>query len=83
MVRKIFELCIIFSLFRYFYIKPCTIFLTGGEDEVLKLSNLEYLDLGGNRFDNSILSSFKGLSSLKNLDLAKNHLKGTFNMKGL
>ncbi|KAJ6992509.1 receptor-like protein 13 [Populus alba x Populus x berolinensis] len=57
--------------------------LHGGEDEVLKLSNLEYLDLGGNRFDNSILSSFKGLSSLKNLDLAKNHLKGTFNMKGL
>ncbi|XP_034893123.1 cuscuta receptor 1 [Populus alba] len=57
--------------------------LHGGEDEVLKLSNLEYLDLGGNRFDNSILSSFKGLSSLKNLDLAKNHLKGTFNMKEL
>jgi len=27
------------------------------------MSNLEYLELGGNRFDNSILSSFKGLSS--------------------
>ena len=56
---------------------------TGGEDEPLKLSNLEYLELRGNRFDNSILSSFKGLSSLKNLDLSKNQLKGSFNMKGL
>uniref|UniRef100_A0A6N2KNT5 Leucine-rich repeat-containing N-terminal plant-type domain-containing protein n=1 Tax=Salix viminalis TaxID=40686 RepID=A0A6N2KNT5_SALVM len=56
---------------------------TGGEDEPLKLSNLEYLELRGNRFDNSILSSFKGLSSLKNLDLSKNQLKGSFNMKVL
>ncbi|KAJ6958346.1 receptor-like protein 15 [Populus alba x Populus x berolinensis] len=47
-----------------------------------KLNKLEYLDLRYNNFNNSILSSLKGLSSLKYLSLDGNRLQGSINMKG-
>ncbi|KAJ6921210.1 hypothetical protein NC652_015192 [Populus alba x Populus x berolinensis] len=48
MVRKIFEFMhYLFTVFAIFTSNLVQLFLTGGEDEVLKLSNLEYLDLGG------------------------------------
>ena len=54
----------------------------GTGDELLRLRNLEYLGLNGNRFNDSALSSLKGFSSLKSLDIAYNQLKGSFNVTG-
>ncbi|KAJ6912836.1 hypothetical protein NC651_015325 [Populus alba x Populus x berolinensis] len=51
-------------------------------DDLLRLRNMEYLGLNGNRFNDSALSSLKGLSSLKSLDIAYNQLKGSFNVTG-
>ncbi|KDP30189.1 hypothetical protein JCGZ_16971 [Jatropha curcas] len=53
-----------------------------GDEELLKLRNLEHLSLGGNLFNNSILSFLKGLSSLKSLDIGSNQFQGPFNFKG-
>ncbi|TXG48068.1 hypothetical protein EZV62_027362 [Acer yangbiense] len=47
-----------------------------GSDWLSRLSNLEYLDLEKNMFNNSILSSLGALSSLKQLRLNDNRLKG-------
>ncbi|XP_052305232.1 receptor-like protein 13 isoform X4 [Populus trichocarpa] len=54
--------------------------LTGSE-EPSRLDKLEFLDLDDNNFNNSILSSLKGLSSLKHLYLDHNQLQGSINMK--
>ncbi|XP_061965296.1 cuscuta receptor 1-like [Populus nigra] len=55
----------------------------GTGDELLRLRNLESLGLNGNRFNDSALSSLKGLSSLKSLDIAYNKLEGSFNVTEL
>ncbi|KAK0592616.1 hypothetical protein LWI29_022356, partial [Acer saccharum] len=47
-----------------------------GPDWLSRLSNLEFLDLQNNMFNNSILSSLGALSSLKGLYLSDNKLKG-------
>ncbi|KAI9401100.1 hypothetical protein POPTR_001G064900v4 [Populus trichocarpa] len=52
-----------------------------GGYELSRLSNLEILDLGSNRFDNNILSSMKGLSSLKLLYLDYNRLEGLIDLE--
>ncbi|GLT49421.1 hypothetical protein SLA2020_229770 [Shorea laevis] len=49
----------------------------------LGLSNLEVLHLYNNSFSNTTLSSLKGFSSLKSLDLSGNKLKGILNIKEL
>ncbi|GKV43601.1 hypothetical protein SLEP1_g50872 [Rubroshorea leprosula] len=54
-----------------------------GVKRPLGLSNLEVLDLSDNSFNNTILSSLKGLSSLRSLDLGWNQLKGILNIKEL
>ena len=54
----------------------------GTGDDLLRLRNMEYLDLNGNRFNDSALSSLKGLSSLKYLHIAYNQLKGSLNVTG-
>ncbi|GLT96541.1 hypothetical protein SLE2022_141550 [Rubroshorea leprosula] len=54
-----------------------------GVKRPLGLSNLEVLDLSDNSFNNTILSSLKGLSSLKSLHLRWNKLKGILNIKEL
>ncbi|KAK2965713.1 hypothetical protein RJ640_022240 [Escallonia rubra] len=54
----------------------------GVENKFSKLRNLEVLDLPGNNLDNSVLSSVSGLASLKSLDLGRNSLKGSINLKG-
>ena len=54
----------------------------GTGDELLRLRNLVFLGLYGNRFNDSALSSLNGLSSLKYLDIAYNQLKGSFNVTG-
>ncbi|XP_034893270.1 cuscuta receptor 1-like isoform X2 [Populus alba] len=51
--------------------------------DLLRLRNLEYLGLNPNHFNDSTLSSLKGLSSLKYLDIAYNQLKGSFNVTEL
>ncbi|KAM7266786.1 hypothetical protein ACFE04_008952 [Oxalis oulophora] len=51
-----------------------------GFESLSKLSNLEYLDLSDNYFNNSILSFLKALPSLKNLDLSSNALQGTLHI---
>ncbi|KAJ9129171.1 hypothetical protein P3X46_034040 [Hevea brasiliensis] len=56
--------------------------LHGGE-KLLNMSNLEYLYLSYNNFSNDILSSIKGLSSLKTLWIGYNLLKGPFNLTEL
>ncbi|CAK7345762.1 unnamed protein product [Dovyalis caffra] len=43
-----------------------------GGEKLLTLNNLKYLGLGNNRFDNNILSSLKGLSSLNYPNIAYN-----------
>ncbi|XP_038697100.1 receptor-like protein 15 [Tripterygium wilfordii] len=48
-----------------------------------RLSNLELLELRDNFFDNSILSSLRDLSSLKDLNLKRNLLNGTIDMHDL
>ncbi|KAK2633999.1 hypothetical protein Ddye_028791 [Dipteronia dyeriana] len=54
-----------------------------GSDKVLRLSNLEHLNLGYNMFNNNIFSSLGALSSLKYLFLNDNGLKGVVNVSGL
>ncbi|GKV51110.1 hypothetical protein SLEP1_g57786 [Rubroshorea leprosula] len=54
-----------------------------GVKRPLGLSNLEVLDLSDNSFNNTILSSLKGISSLKSLYLGWNKLKGILNIKEL
>ncbi|KAJ6372635.1 hypothetical protein OIU76_027031 [Salix suchowensis] len=45
------------------------------------LDKLEFLDLSSNRISDGNLSFLKGLSSLKQLHLNKNQLKGSMDMK--
>ncbi|KAI9378600.1 hypothetical protein POPTR_018G118035v4 [Populus trichocarpa] len=52
-----------------------------GFERLSRLTKLESLDLGLNNFNNSILSSFKGLSSLKHIYLESNQLKGSIDIK--
>uniref|UniRef100_A0A6N2M2T2 Leucine-rich repeat-containing N-terminal plant-type domain-containing protein n=1 Tax=Salix viminalis TaxID=40686 RepID=A0A6N2M2T2_SALVM len=52
-----------------------------GFERLSRLNKLEYLDLGLNNFNNSILSSLKGLSSLKHLFLDSNQLNGSIDTK--
>eukprot|EP00257_Ricinus_communis_P022915 XP_015582777.1 receptor-like protein 14 isoform X2 [Ricinus communis] len=54
--------------------------LHGGE-ELLKLNNLEFLDLSVNHFDNNVFSFLKGLLSLKTLKIRHNQLEGSFKLK--
>ncbi|XP_073266193.1 cuscuta receptor 1 isoform X2 [Populus alba] len=54
-----------------------------GFERLSGLDSLVFLDLGENKFDNSVLSSLGGLSSLKSLDIAYNQLKGSFNVTEL
>ncbi|KAL5738676.1 hypothetical protein ACOSP7_031437 [Xanthoceras sorbifolium] len=49
----------------------------GGLDKLSGLSNLKSLYLDDNMFDNDILSSLHALSSLTDIDLSYNKLKGT------
>eukprot|EP00257_Ricinus_communis_P022914 XP_015582776.1 receptor-like protein 13 isoform X1 [Ricinus communis] len=56
--------------------------LHGGE-ELLKLNNLEFLDLSVNHFDNNVFSFLKGLLSLKTLKIRHNQLEGSFKLKEL
>ncbi|XP_038684336.1 receptor-like protein 15 isoform X1 [Tripterygium wilfordii] len=56
---------------------------TTGFESLWKLRNLELLDLSINYYNNSILSSLRGLSSLKDLNLAENQLSGTINAQDL
>jgi len=53
-----------------------------GFERLSRLAKLETLDLGFNNFNNSILSSLKGLSSLKYLNLDYNKLPGSIDIKG-
>ncbi|KAA3490723.1 LRR receptor-like serine/threonine-protein kinase GSO1 [Gossypium australe] len=48
----------------------------------LRLMNLTLLDLDGNLFDNTILSSLSTLSNLKTLYLGGSNLEGTIDIKG-
>ncbi|XP_073262277.1 receptor-like protein 9a [Populus alba] len=52
-----------------------------GFERLSRLAKLEVLYLGINNFNNSILSSLKELSSLKDLFLNDNQLQGSINMK--
>ncbi|KAB5514576.1 hypothetical protein DKX38_028482 [Salix brachista] len=52
-----------------------------GFERLSRLNKLESLDLGLNNFNNSILSSLKGLSSLKHLYLEGNQLNGSIDTK--
>ncbi|XP_057996054.1 cuscuta receptor 1 [Hevea brasiliensis] len=54
-----------------------------GAEKLPNMSNLEYLYLSYNNFGNDILSSIKGLSSLKTLWIGYNLLKGPFNLTEL
>ncbi|KAJ6927171.1 hypothetical protein NC651_011292 [Populus alba x Populus x berolinensis] len=53
-----------------------------GFERLSRLNKLKTLHLGSNNFNNSILSSFKGLSSLKYLYLDSNRLQGSIDTKG-
>ncbi|KAB5514596.1 hypothetical protein DKX38_028502 [Salix brachista] len=52
-----------------------------GFERLSRLNKLESLYLGFNNLNNSILSSLKGLSSLKHLSLYGNQLKGSIDTK--
>ncbi|KAL9377070.1 hypothetical protein Peur_031190 [Populus x canadensis] len=52
-----------------------------GFERLSRLAKLEVLSLGVNNFNNNILSSLKGISSLKYLDLYYNKLRGSIDMK--
>ncbi|KAJ6759081.1 PROTEIN KINASE putative-RELATED [Salix koriyanagi] len=52
-----------------------------GFERLSRLDKLESLNLGLNNFNNSILSSLEGLSSLKHLSLDGNQLKGSIDTK--
>ncbi|KAJ9131206.1 hypothetical protein P3X46_035291, partial [Hevea brasiliensis] len=54
-----------------------------GFERLSVLDNLELLDLSFNHFNNNILSSLSGLSSLKFLYLNYNRLKGIINIEEL
>ncbi|CAL5374311.1 unnamed protein product [Camellia sinensis] len=54
-----------------------------GFEKLARLSNLQLLDLTGNSFNNSILSTLGGLTSLKSLYLGANNLEGTINIDAL
>ncbi|KAI5557389.1 hypothetical protein BDE02_18G100400 [Populus trichocarpa] len=54
-----------------------------GFERLSRLAKLEVLYLSLNNFNNSILSSMKGLSSLKYLNLDFNQLQGSIDTKGL
>ncbi|KAJ0090407.1 hypothetical protein Patl1_14642 [Pistacia atlantica] len=54
-----------------------------GFERLSRLSNLKELNLGVNNFNNNILSSLDGLSSLKYLYLDINRFKGAINIEGL
>ncbi|KAG8651969.1 hypothetical protein MANES_06G040100v8 [Manihot esculenta] len=56
---------------------------SNGNEELLKLSNLEYLYLCSNHVNISLLSPLAGLPSLKYLNLEHNQLEGPFNFKEL
>ncbi|XP_043806625.1 receptor like protein 21-like [Manihot esculenta] len=53
-----------------------------GGEELLNMSNLEFLDMSHNHLENGVLS-LKGLSSLKTLLMDYNQLKGPFDLKEL
>ncbi|XP_022751582.1 LRR receptor-like serine/threonine-protein kinase GSO2, partial [Durio zibethinus] len=56
-------------------------FITSKDNETeLRLINLEVLDLSGNLFNNSILSSLGRLSNLKSLLLEDNNLEGSIDL---
>ncbi|KAF8393135.1 hypothetical protein HHK36_021376 [Tetracentron sinense] len=55
-----------------------TSFHTLGFERLSTLKRLEFLNLGGNRFNNSILQSLGALTSLKTLILIDNRLEGSF-----
>lgn len=52
-----------------------------GFERLSRLAKLEVLNLAYNSFNNSILSSIKGLLSLKHLNFRGNQLKGSINIK--
>ncbi|KAJ0092433.1 hypothetical protein Patl1_26560 [Pistacia atlantica] len=54
-----------------------------GPISVSRLSNLEYLSLSGNIFNNSILSYVSTLSSLKQLELYEIGLKGIIDLQDM
>ncbi|XP_065633477.1 receptor like protein 21 [Quercus suber] len=54
-----------------------------GFERFSMLHRLEMLNLANNRFNNNILSSFRGIFSLKILDLSENKLNGPFHIPGL
>ncbi|KAJ0091310.1 hypothetical protein Patl1_14630 [Pistacia atlantica] len=54
-----------------------------GFERLSRLSNLKELNLRVNNFNNNILSSLDGLSSLKYLYLDDNRFKGAINIEGL
>ncbi|KAJ6948241.1 hypothetical protein NC651_002560 [Populus alba x Populus x berolinensis] len=54
-----------------------------GFERLSRLNKLEAFLLADNNFNNSILSFFKELSSLKHLYLGGNKLQGSINMKGI
>ncbi|XP_043806455.1 receptor-like protein 9b isoform X2 [Manihot esculenta] len=56
-------------------------FKNEGGEELLNMSNLEFLDMRHNHLGNGVLS-LKGLSSLKTLWIDYNQLKGSFDLKG-
>ncbi|KAJ6355170.1 hypothetical protein OIU77_005710, partial [Salix suchowensis] len=64
----------------YNYIAGCV--ANEGFERLSRLNKLESLDLGFNNLNNSILSSLKGLSSLKHLSLWGNRLNGSIDTKG-
>nr|XP_023880849.1 receptor-like protein EIX2 [Quercus suber] len=53
-----------------------------GFERFSMLHRLEMLNLANNRFNNNILSSFRGIFSLKILDLSENKLNGPFHIPG-
>nr|TKR98318.1 hypothetical protein D5086_0000204530 [Populus alba] len=71
------------SLYLYRNQLKGAISVDGTSDDLLRLRNLESLGLNVNHFNDSALSSLKGLSSLKSLDIGYNQLKGSFNVTEL
>ncbi|XP_059637851.1 receptor-like protein 14 [Cornus florida] len=53
-----------------------------GFEKLSRLNNLQILDLSENYFDNNILASLNGLSSLKTLKLRQNYLVGLLYFQG-
>jgi Leucine-rich repeat (LRR) protein len=57
-------------------------FLSGFQVLASGLRNLEELYLGSNKFNDSILSSLSGFSTLKSLDLSANSFTGSTGLNG-